>query len=90
MAYADVRSKMVVLLLLIIFYCLCGSAVLSNAVVLFLLIYCCSQCLMGFCVWSLLCYSLLLVNLVLQLGRDSWLLCSNCLPDVSCLVNIKK
>ena len=33
---------------------------------LLLLIYCCSHCLWGFCVWYLFCYSVLCVLLVLQ------------------------
>ena len=50
-----------------------------------IIVYCCSQCLWGFRVWFLFWYLVLCVHLVLQsswLGRESWLLCFNCLPDV--------
>ena len=49
------------------------------------IVYGCSHCLWGFCVWSLFCYSVLCDFLVLQSswwGRESWLLCFNCLSDV--------
>ena len=41
------------------------------------IVYCCSHCLWGFCVWFLFCYSVLCVPLVLQSSwwvRESWLL----------------
>ena len=51
--------------------------------------YCYSHCLRGGggggCVWSLFCYSVLCVLLVVQAplwGKESWLLYFNCVPDV--------
>ena len=47
------------------------------------LVYCCSGCLSRFCVWSLFCYAVLYVLIVLQsspLGRESCLLYFVCLP----------
>ena len=47
------------------------------------IVYCCSHCLLGFCVSSMLCYPVLCDFAVLQLywwGRESWLF--DCLLDI--------